>query len=205
MYKKDLFEEGSLNKLDDKIHFNLKNIENIIIGNLKPALNRLEVYLKENYFRNNKLNNDKENNFISVFTSIEFLLNDLIEISSEYRNFIAWMYSMVNQYINSEKSGNQIQSKKNILDKIYIENEAIINFVQQEKYNMKNIMTFFEEKKENDDINIEVNNNNVINFSSNDSNNNIFSKKYLSEKKFNFNSIINQPKKPVQKPQNNKD
>ena len=205
MYKKDLFEEGSLNKLDDKIHFNLKNIENIIIGNLKPALNRLEVYLKENYFRNNKLNNDKDNNFISVFTSIEFLLNDLIEISSEYRNFIAWMYSMVNQYINSEKSGNQIQSKKNNLDKIYIENEAIINFVQQEKYNMKNIMTFFEEKKENDDNNIEVNNNNLINFSSNDSNNNIFSKKYLSEKNFNFNSIINQPKKPVQKPQNNKD
>ena len=205
MYKKDLFEEGSLNKLDDKIHFNLKNIENIIIGNLKPALNRLEVYLKENYFRNNKLNNDKDNNFISVFTSIEFLLNDLIEISSEYRNFIAWMYSMVNQYINNEKSGNQIQSKKNNLDKIYIENEAIINFVQQEKYNMKNIMTFFEEKKENDDNNIEVNNNNLINFSSNDSNNNIFSKKYLSEKKFNFNSIINQPKKPVQKPQNNND
>ena len=205
MYKKDLFEEGSLNKLDDKIHFNLKNIENIIIGNLKPALNRLEVYLKENYFRNNKLNNDKDNNFISVFTSIEFLLNDLIEISSEYRNFIAWMYSMVNQYINNEKSGNQIQSKKNNLDKIYIENKAIINFVQQEKYNMKNIMTFFEEKKENDNNNIEVNNNNLINFSSNDSNNNIFSKKYLSEKKFNFNTIINQPKKPVQNPQNNKD
>ena len=29
MYKNELFEEGALNKIDDKIHFNLKNIENI--------------------------------------------------------------------------------------------------------------------------------------------------------------------------------
>ena len=82
MYKKDLFTEGSLNKLDDKIHFNLKNIESIIIGNLKPALNRIEVYLKENHFRNKELNSDKDNNFINIYTSIELLLNDLIEISS---------------------------------------------------------------------------------------------------------------------------
>ena len=209
MYKKDLFEEGSLNKLDDKIHFNLKNIENIIIGNLKPALNRIEVYLKENYFRNQKLNNEKDNNFINLFTSIEFLLNNLIEISSEYRNFIAWLYSMANQYINSDKSGNQVQNKKNNLDKIYIENDNVINFVQQEKYNMKNIATFFEEKKdnynENHDINDEINkNNNIINYSSNDSNNNIFSKKYLSQKKFNFNSVINQHKKPSKLLQKNK-
>lgn len=113
MYKKDLFEEGALNKLDDKIHFNLKNIESIIVGNLKPALNRIEVYLKENFFRNQKLNDDKDSNFINIFSSIEFLLNDLIEISSEYRNFIAWLYSMQNLYINGEKNANQVQNKKN--------------------------------------------------------------------------------------------
>ena len=202
MYKKDLFEEGALNKLDDKIHFNLKNIENIVIGNLKPALNRIEVYLKENYFRNNKLNNDKDNNFINVFTSVELLLNDLIEISSEYRNFIAWLNTMANIYINGEKSANQIQNKKNGLDKIYIENNSLINFVQNEKYNMNNIANLFEEKKENND-NIKDNNDeklNVINFSSNDSNNNIFSKKYLSKKNISFNSIINsQVKSPNKK------
>ena len=208
MYKKDLFEEGALNKLDDKIHFNLKNIENIVIGNLKPALNRIEVYLKENYFRNNKLNNDKDNNFINVFTSVELLLNDLIEISSEYRNFIAWLNTMANIYINGEKSANQIQNKKNGLDKIYIENNSLINFVQNEKYNMNNIANLFEEKKENND-NIKDNNDeklNVINFSSNDSNNNIFSKKYLSKKNISFNSIINSqvksPNKKEEKPQN---
>ena len=208
MYKKDLFEEGALNKLDDKIHFNLKNIENIVIGNLKPSLNRIEVYLKENYFRNNKLNNDKDNNFINVFTSVELLLNDLIEISSEYRNFIAWLNTMANIYINGEKSANQIQNKKNGLDKIYIENNSLINFVQNEKYNMNNIANLFEEKKENND-NIKDNNDeklNVINFSSNDSNNNIFSKKYLSKKNISFNSIINSqvesPIKKEEKPQN---
>ena len=208
MYKKDLFEEGALNKLDDKIHFNLKNIENIVIGNLKPALNRIEVYLKENYFRNNKLNNDKDNNFINVFTSVELLLNDLIEISSEYRNFIAWLNTMANIYINGEKSANQIQNKKNGLDKIYIENNSLINFVQNEKYNMNNIANLFEEKKESND-NIKDNNDenlNIINFSSNDSNNNIFSKKYLSKKNISFNSIINSqvksPNKKEEKPQN---
>ena len=195
MYKKDLFEEGALNKLDDKIHFNLKNIESIIVGNLKPALNRIEVYIKENFFRNQKLNDDKDSNFINIFSSIEFLLNDLIEISSEYRNFIAWLYSMQNIYINGEKNANQVQNKKNGLDKIYIENDSIVNFVQEEKYNMNSIATYFEEKKEN---NNGINNNdsnenlNVINFSSNDMNNNIFSKKYLSKKNISFKSIINQ-------------
>ena len=192
MYKKDLFEEGSLNKLDDKIHFNLKNIESIIIGNLKPALNRIEVYLKENYFRNQKLNEDKDNNFINIVSSIEFLLNDLIEISSEYRNFIAWLNSMANQYINGEKSGNQIQNKKNGLDKIYIDNDSIIDFVQEEKYNMNHIATYFEEKRENNNINNNENENlNIINYSSIDSNNNIFSKKYLAKNNISFKSIIN--------------
>ena len=195
MYKKDLFTESSLNKLDDKIHFNLKNIESIIIGNLKPALNRIEVYLKENYFRNKELNSDKDNNFINIYTSIEFLLNDLIEISSEYRNFIAWLYSMANQYINGEKSANQIQNKKNGLDKIYIENNSIIDFVQEEKYNMNSISTFFEEKKEIKEINNNSNENlDIINYSSIDSNNNIFSKKYLAKKNISFEKIINQQK-----------
>ena len=198
MYKKDLFEEGSLNKLDDKIHFNLKNIESIIIGNLKPALNRIEVYLKENYFRNEKLNIDKDNNFINIFSSIEFLLNDLIEISSEYRNFIAWLNSMASQYINGEKSGNQIQNKKNGLDKIYIENDSIINFVKEEKYNMNSIATFFEEKKENNDINNNLNENlNIINYSSIDSNNNIFSKKFLAKNNISFKSILNQQNQKI--------
>ena len=198
MFKKDLFEEGSLNKLDDKIHFNLKNIESIIIGNLKPALNRIEVYLKENYFRNEKLNIDKDNNFINIFSSIELLLNDLIEISSEYRNFIAWLNSMASQYINGEKSGNQIQNKKNGLDKIYIENDSIINFVKEEKYNMNSIATFFEEKKENNDINSNLNENlNIINYSSIDSNNNIFSKKYLAKNNISFKSILNQQNQKI--------
>ena len=198
MFKKDLFEEGSLNKLDDKIHFNLKNIESIIIGNLKPALNRIEVYLKENYFRNEKLNIDKDNNFINIFSSIEFLLNDLIEISSEYRNFIAWLNSMASQYINGEKSGNQIQNKKNGLDKIYIENDSIINFVKKEKYNMNSIATFFEEKKENNDINNNLNENlNIINYSSIDSNNNIFSKKFLAKNNISFKSILNQQNQKI--------
>jgi hypothetical protein len=198
MFKKDLFEEGSLNKLDDKIHFNLKNIESIIIGNLKPALNRIEVYLKENYFRNEKLNIDKDNNFINIFSSIEFLLNDLIEISSEYRNFIAWLNSMASQYINGEKSGNQIQNKKNGLDKIYIENDSIINFVKEEKYNMNSIATFFEEKKENNDINSNLNENlNIINYSSIDSNNNIFSKKFLAKNNISFKSILNQQNQKI--------
>ena len=196
MYKKDLFTEGSLNKLDDKIHFNLKNIESIIIGNLKPALNRIEVYLKENHFRNKELNSDKDNNFINIYTSIELLLNDLIEISSEYRNFIAWLYSMANQYINGEKSANQIQNKKNGLDKIYIENNSIIDFVQEEKYNMNSISNIFEEKKENKDINNDsIENLDIINYSSIDSNINIFSKKYLAKKNISFEKIINKQKK----------
>ena len=199
MYKKDLFEEGSLNKLDDKIHFNLKNIESIIIGNLKPALNRIEVYIKENYFRNQKLNLDKDKNFINIFTSIEFLLNNLIEISSEYRNFIAWLHSMANLYINGDKSSNQVPNKKNGLDKIYIDNESLINFIKEEKYNMNYIATLFEEKKENDNTNNNIinninNNDDIINFSSNDTNKNIFSNKYLNKNSMSFKSIINQSK-----------
>ena len=194
MYKNDIFQEGSLNKLDDKIHFNLKNIENIIIGNLKPALNRIEVYIKENYFRNNKLSKEKDKHFINIFSSIESFLNDLIEISSDYRNFISWLYSFSNQYTSSESKNNNPppQSKKNNLDKIYIRNDSLLKFIQEEKYNMKSISTFFNEKKENTNYNSNKNNNkNIINFSSNDSNKNIFSKKYLKQKKFNFNSIIN--------------
>ena len=202
MYKNDIFEEGSLNKLDDKIHFNLKNIENIIIGNLKPALNRIEVYIKENYFSNNKLNCEKDKNFINIFTSIELFLNDLIEISSEYRNFMAWLYSLANQYISNESKNNNLppQSKNNNLDKIYIKSDLLLKFIQEEKYNMKSISTFFEEKKENNDDSNKLNNNSNINFSSNDSNNNIFSKQFLEQKKFNFNSIINNNKS-----NNNKD
>ena len=196
MYKKELFEEGALNKLDDKIHFNLKNIENIIIGNLKPALNRIEVYIKENYFRNNKINKEKDTNFINIFTSIELFLNDLIEISSEYRNFMAWLYSLSSQYTSNESNNNNQppQTKKNNLDKIYIKNDSLLKFIQEEKYNLKSISTFFEEKIENNDDNITKNienNKNIINFSSNDNNKNIFSKKFLEQKKFNFNSIIN--------------
>ena len=100
---------------------------------------------------------------------------------------------MANIYINGEKSANQVQNKKNGLDKIFIENNSLINFVQNEKYNMNNIANLFEEKKENND-NIKNNfdeNFNIINYSSNDTNNNIFSKKYLSKKNISFNSIIN--------------
>jgi hypothetical protein len=207
MYKNDMFEEGSLNKLDDKIHFNLKNIENIIIGNLKPALNRLEVYIKENYFRNNKLNEEKDKNFINIFTSTEILLNDLIEISSEYRNFMAWLHSLSSQYSSNEMKSNnpQPQTKKNNLDKIYIKNDSLLKFIQEEKYNLKSISTFYKEKKgnnENNDLN--KNNANYINFSSIDSNNNIFSKKYLEKKKINFNSIINKEENKDDKDKNNK-
>jgi hypothetical protein len=207
MYKNDMFEEGSLNKLDDKIHFNLKNIENIIIGNLKPALNRLEVYIKENYFRNNKLNEEKDKNFINIFTSTEILLNDLIEISSEYRNFMAWLHSLSSQYSSNEMKSNnpQPQTKKNNLDKIYIKNDSLLKFIQEEKYNLKSISTFFEEKKDNNENNdLNKNNANVINFSSIDSNNNIFSKKYLEKKKINFNSIINKEENKDDKDKNNK-
>ena len=207
MYKKDMFEEGTLNKLDDKIHFNLKNIENIIIGNLKPALNRLEVYIKENYFRNNKLNEEKDKNFINIFTSTEILLNDLIEISSEYRNFMAWLHSLSSQYSSNEMKSNnpQPQTKKNNLDKIYIKNDSLLKFIQEEKYNLKSISTFFEEKKDNNENNDSNKNNaNVINFSSIDSNNNIFSKKYLEKKKINFNSIINKEENKDDNDKNNK-
>ena len=70
----------------------------------------------------------------------------------------------------------------------------MLKFIQEEKYNMKSISTFFEEKKENKDSNnINNNNVNVANFSVNDSNKNIFSKKFLEQKKLNFNSIINKP------------
>ncbi len=196
MYKNELFEEGILNKLDDKIHFNLKNIENIIIGNLKPALNRIEVYIKENYFRNNKLTYEKDNNFINIFSSIEIFLNDLIEISSEYRNFMAWLFSLFSQYSSNESKNNNPppQTKKNNLDKIYIKNDLLLKFIQEEKYNLKSISKFFEEKKENTDIIINKNNNkndNIINYSSNDNNNNIFAKKFFEQKKFNFNTILN--------------
>ena len=196
MYKNELFEEGILNKLDDKIHFNLKNIENIIIGNLKPALNRIEVYIKENYFRNNKLTYEKDNNFINIFSSIEIFLNDLIEISSEYRNFMAWLFSLFSQYSSNESKNNNPppQTKKYNLDKIYIKNDLLLKFIQEEKYNLKSISKFFEEKKENTDIIINKNNNindNIINYSSNDNNNNIFAKKFFEQKKFNFNTILN--------------
>ena len=57
------------------------------------------------------------------------------------------------------------------------------------------ISTFFEEKKENKDINNDSNEDlDIINFSSIDSNNNIFSKKYLAKKNISFEKIINQQK-----------
>ena len=205
MYKNELFEEGVLNKLDDKIHFNLKNIENIIIGNLKPALNRIEVYIKENYFRNNKLNDEKDNNFINIFTSIEIFLNDLIEISSEYRNFMAWLFSLSSQYNSNELKNNnaQPQTKKNTLDKIYIKNDLLLKFIEEERYNLKSISKFFEEKKDNEEnTNLNEDNDdiydNIINYTSNDDTNNIFAKKFLEEKKINFNSILKNYNKKIE-------
>jgi hypothetical protein len=205
MYKNELFEEGVLNKLDDKIHFNLKNIENIVIGNLKPALNRIEVYIKENYFRNNKLNDEKDNNFMNIFTSIEIFLNDLIEISSEYRNFMAWLFSLASQYNANELKNNnaQPQTKKNNLDKIYIKNDLLLKFIEEERYNLKSISKFFEEKKDNEEnTNLNEDNNdiydNIINYTSNDDTNNIFAKKFLEEKKINFNSILKNYNKKIE-------
>jgi hypothetical protein len=107
------------------------------------------------------------------------------------------------------KSNNpQPKTKKNNLDKIYIKNDSLLKFIQEEKYNLKSISTFFEEKKDNNENNenndLNKNNANVINFSSIDSNNNIFSKKYLEKKKINFNSIINKEENKDDKDKNNK-
>ena len=191
MYKNEIFEEGILNKLDDKIHFNLKNIENIIIGNLRPALNRIEVYIKENNFRENDIKLEKDKYFISVFSSVETFLNDLVEISSEYRNFMAWLYSLYSQYISNEiKTNNNPPQKKNNLDKIYIKNDYLLNFIQEEKYNLKYITTFFNEK--NNEVNSYKENKNNLNYSSsNDSTKNIFAQDFMKKNNFNFNSFIN--------------
>ena len=184
MFKEDFFQEGVLNKLEDNIHFNIKNIENIIIGHLKPALNRIEIYLKLNDF------ND-EYNFINIFSSIDELLKNLINTSSDYRNFIGWLYTMSVQYNSKDNNSNNNQNKKNNLEKIYIENESLISFVMDEKYLMKNTMVLFDEELNNnkDNKNNIINNN--INYSSNDMNKNIFSKKFLEQNNINFNSKIN--------------
>ena len=183
---KDLFEGNSINKLDENIHFNLKNIEDIIIENIKPSINTLiynynQIKLIQNNFgcskniQNNNiqqfifslgLNQDEKlkKNFWkydkiceNIYNKFEEFIIEINELKLNYRNFLGWIYTFNPIYREKEKDKEQQATlAKNILTANQVDYNRLFYFINDTSYEMNNLCMII-------DNNIEGNSNNTIN------------------------------------------
>ena len=193
LFNKDLFESKNIIKFDETIHFNLKNIQDILIENIKPVLNRLSVYFNLIFCNGNLFNVEIVKNFNFYFRELyinfDKFLECLLNENFEFRNFLIWINSFNNKE-NNPNFQNQ-NNNNNYLNNLFVDYNKIRKFINEFKYNMNDI---------NDFINKENNNNNKINNNNNNENNNeniennfnfINNKNKLLEKYLKSNNINN--------------
>lgn len=145
---KYLFDGNSLTKLDEKIHFNLKNIEDILIENIKPCINTL-IYnnnqikiINESFKYKGEIKEGKFNDIFFFKTDNHYSEKDFVNLESimeitEKINFIC--ENVFNKY---EEFLIQINETKinfrNFLSWLYSFNPI---FKEREKINDSNINT----------------------------------------------------------------
>ena len=132
----ELFEGKSIIKMDENIHFNLKNIEEISVENIKPSLDLLGYHLNQIKFNLNKLKFDEEEfsffekiekNFDALFLNFEDFLSNVCSLKMEYRNFLVW--------VNSFNQGSN-ETAKNSLSSLVIDNDKLSQFINNRSYDM---------------------------------------------------------------------
>ena len=188
LLQKDLFESKSIITMDETIHFNLKNVQDILIENVKPSLNRLGYYFNQIklYTGIMDLKNEEElnKNFRKLYILFDNFLEELLQENLDYRNFLSW----INSYNCKENNINYNNStKNNYLNHILIDYEHVLKFINNYHYNLQNILLKIqkedEEKKNNKNINRETKRNIE---STIDRTNNLSLKKYLQENNINI-------------------
>lgn len=154
-FKNDLFESRSITKMDENIHFNLKNVQDILIENVKPALNQLGYFFNEIKFYKSEIVTQKNLNFLhmgfsELYLSFDKLIESLLEVNFDYRNFLAW----INNFNNKENNPNYNAGAKNYLSNISYDYSHCFKFICESHYNMEHILKQID--RENDD-NIAIN------------------------------------------------
>ena len=138
--KTDLFEGKTIIKMDENIFFNLRNLEDIYVENIKSSLNILSFHL---YEAKHMCNNFESPKSIIAFEDIEFcynhltimyenLINQMSNLKLDYRYFLAWL--------NSFNTSNPNENKNNYLNSIPIDNDKIFKFIDEESYNMTSLL-----------------------------------------------------------------
>ena len=183
-FKNDLFESRSITKMDENIHFNLKNVQDILIENVKPALNQLGYFFNEIKFYKSEIVTQKNLNFLhmgfsELYLSFDKLIENLLEVNFDYRNFLAW----INNFNNKENNPNYNAAAKNYLNNISYDYSHCFKFICESHYNMEHILNQIDrendEKDDNDSTNIKKNPKNVKNFF--DENKNEMLQKYIND------------------------
>ena len=141
--KNDLFESRSIIKMDENIHFNLKNVQDILIENVKPALNQLGYFFNEIKFYKKDIIQQKNleilhEGFSDLYLSFDELIESLLEVNYDYRNFLAW----INSFNTKENNPNNNNSNtKNYLSNICFDYEHVFKFISSYHYNMEHILS----------------------------------------------------------------
>lgn len=154
-FKNDLFESRSITKMDENIHFNLKNVQDILIENVKPALNQLGYFFNEIKFYKSEIVTQKNLNFLhmgfsELYLSFDKLIESLLEVNFDYRNFLAW----INNFNNKENNPNYNAAAKNYLNNISYDYSHCFKFICESHYNMEHILKQIDrENDDNNDIN----------------------------------------------------
>lgn len=183
-FKNDLFESRSITKMDENIHFNLKNVQDILIENVKPTLNQLGYFFNEIKFYKSEIVTQKNLNFLhmgfsELYLSFDKLIENLLEVNFDYRNFLAW----INNFNNKENNPNYNAAAKNYLNNISYDYSHCFKFICESHYNMEHILKQIDrendEKDDNDSTNIKKNPKNVKNLF--DENKNEMLQKYIND------------------------
>jgi hypothetical protein len=149
LLKKDLYEAKSIIKMDENIYFNLKNIEDIFVENIKPNLNSLCYYINEIKFylegeENFSIIKEIEDYFHIVYVKFENFLTKISTLKNNYRNFLAWLNNFNIQPNNTETTKNQLNSH-------VINYEGLYSFIDESCYNMKSVLDLIEKDQVGDD------------------------------------------------------
>jgi len=130
---KYLFEGNSLNKLDEKIHFNLKNIEDILIENIKPCINTLIYNHSQIKILNSDLEyygNQQTNGIINNFIKEDLTSNNK---------------KILNNFQNEENLNNSFELSEKIdyiCENIFNKYEEFLIQINEVKINYRNFLSW---------------------------------------------------------------
>jgi hypothetical protein len=137
---KDLFEARTIIKMDENIYFNLKNIEDIMTDNIKPAINCILYYIdevKSLEIIDDNVYSDIRDKYILLFMSFEQFFSQIVETKIQFRNFLAW----INMF-NTQPQTNEIV--KSHLTNYIIDYKGLQKFIDLQGYNLTVLINLME-------------------------------------------------------------